>query len=283
MRAIPTQASTPVKHRYRCPVCGKDNGEITSRDERWWVHCFSCPSGGEYLKALAREIGSNEILTNPPTALRPYLIGRVARNSRQPAKPPERLPTRTHLRRCGERLQANPGALEYLTKGRGLSRPTIRRWRLGYDGTNYLFPVIERGRVVNVVRHRPGANPKYRGARGHPACLYPRLPSGRSVVLVAGVFDALIGCQHNLPCVTSTAGASVGAHLFELFRGKRVAVVFDAGESVQAQRAVSMLQAAGVESWAVDLPLDHGEDVADWFHVHGRSRDELLDLIRRAR
>jgi hypothetical protein len=98
------------------------------------------------------------------------------------------------------------------------------------------------------------------------------------------MMDALLGRQSGLPTVTSTAGAAVGRALFERFADRRVAVVFDAGEESRAERVARELTVANARSaWVVPLPLPEGGDVADWFVKYGRSRDELIELIREAR
>lgn len=171
--------------------------------------------------------------------------------------------------------------MAYLCRQRGLIRAQIGRYGLGWQG-GYLFPVRgEGGDLLTVVTHRPWieGRGRYDVTRGSRAALYPTLPEGRAVVLVAGMFDALIGRQYGLPTVTTTCGARVPSELLAQFRDRRVAVVFDVGEEREAENVVSRLPC---EAWAVSLPLPQGGDVSDWFVAYKRSRKELLKVIREA-
>lgn len=195
--------------------------------------------------------------------------------------PPQPLPTPQALRAACRALRRSRQHMAYLCRQRGLTRAQIGRYGLGWQG-GYLLPVTgEGGELLTVVTHRPWieGRGRYDVPRGSRAALYPTLPRSRAVVLVAGMFDALIGRQHGLPTVTTTCGARVPSELLVQFRGKRVAVVFDVGEEHEAATVVGRLPC---EAWAVSLPLPEGGDVSDWFIEHTRTRKELLKLIREA-
>jgi hypothetical protein len=269
-----------------CRVCGAGYGHatVTITDYgRTLLNCYRCGAGFDsYVDELAGELGITvgALLSDPLTHLAPWLDD-GARATRRKAPAP--LPDHRALRRACAALWADAGRLAYLTQDRGLHRSTVRRYRIGFDGC-YTFPVFRHARTVNIVDHRPWSHPRYVAARGHPAALYPNLPAGQAIVLVAGMMDALTGRQHDVPAVTTTCGTSLPEHLVARFNGRRVAVVFDAGEEDAAERAVHKLRAAGAASaWVVPLPLATGGDVNDWLVTHGRSRDELLVLIREAR
>lgn len=197
--------------------------------------------------------------------------------------PPAPLPTQQALRDAQRALWRHARRRGYLTRTRGLTRAYIRRYELGYFG-GWVMPVrAESGELLTVVTHCPwleSGHGRYKVPDGSRAALYPTVPRGEAVVLVAGMFDALIGRQFGLPTVTTTCGALVPPELVEPFRDKRVAVVFDAGEQREAESVVGRLPC---EAWAVDLPLPEGGDVSDWFVKYGRSRAELLQLIIEAR
>jgi hypothetical protein len=68
-----------------------------------------------------------------------------------------------------------------------------------------------------------------------------------------------------------------------LFRGRRVPVIYDAGDARDAAyTAAGKLRAAGADAWVVDLAsagLKKGEDITDWFVTYGRNKADLIDLI----
>ena len=204
----------------------------------------------------------------------PYDVGSSgSRNWSDRAPEPQPLPKLTPL--ASEQRK-------YL-RSRGLRRATIGRYKLGADGPAIAFPVFERGTLVNVVLHRPWYHVRYEAGRGRAACLYPSPPAQSGAILVAGMFDVLVARQHGLAAISTTCGAALPWDLAARFTGKRVALLYDAGEDRQADIALRTLDAVGAEAWRVALPLPHGGDVADWFAKYGRTRRELYALIRAAR
>lgn len=270
-----------------CPVCGAGygHGQLTiSETGRTLLNCFRC--GNDCAPSYAHELASTlevplgELLRKPYEQLRPWI---QPYSGPRRARAPVDLPSKEAVGHACRTLQGDTWRLRYYTETRGLTLHTVRRYRLGLEGC-YLLPVFEGGRIVNLVHHRPWARPplkKYMGAAGHPAALYPNVPRRGPVLLVAGMIDALVARQCGLPAVTTTCGTALPAHLARRFRGKRVAVCYDAGEETSSARSVEKLLAAGAsQAWVVSLPLPDKDDVADWFVKHGRTRADLLEEIR---
>lgn len=197
---------------------------------------------------------------------------------------PAPVPTPDEVEEWHQRLRRNRKARRYL-RSKGLDWELVKRHRIGWDGSHVVLPVFgRRWVIVNALRVRPGQ--KARGLRGRGSQLYPHPPREDSfVVLVAGVWDALLLRQHDLPAVSTTTGASLPEHLREAFSGCRVAVVYDVGEECAATRTARQLVDAGAaEAWSVALPLpDKGDDTSDWFVKYELTANELLRRIRRAR
>ena len=59
-----------------------------------------------------------------------------------------------------------------------------------------------------------------------------------------------------------------------------VAVLYDSGEEARAEVTAGVLEYVEAEAWVVELPLPDGGDLADWFTEYGRTREELLTLIK---
>lgn len=178
--------------------------------------------------------------------------------------------------------------MAYLLDARGLSRKTIQAARLGYDRERsaITIPVYEGGQLVNVRRRflSPAAVPKITGLAGRGSQLYPA-PPGEDFILCEGEFDALLAGQHGLPAVTSTAGTAWKKEWNVYAAERRVAVVFDSGEAPLAiahRRAEELLATGAVEAWPVDLGLEDGEDLTDWFVTYGRTPEALKRRINRA-
>jgi hypothetical protein len=176
--------------------------------------------------------------------------------------------------------------LGYLLCERGLKLDTISEYKLGWDAdaNTLTLPVYAAGALANLRRRRLGPRESFRGLYGRGSQLYPPVPATGGILLVAGEFDALIGRRHGLPAVTATCGASLPDHLAHFLAGRSVHVMYDVGEEAQATRTVTTLHAAGANARIVPLDLpDDGDDLSDWFVKYGRTRNQLMSLIRRTR
>jgi hypothetical protein len=195
------------------------------------------------------------------------------------ARAPADLPSSARLAEYVEELSVDRRARAYLRK-RGLNERTVRREGLGFDpfANAIVLPVYEGKRLVNVRRRylAPWHKSKIKGIRGRPAALYPRPPKGRSVIVCAGEFDALVTSQNTrIATVTSTAGAGHWHAAWDRhFAGKRVAVIFDLGEQAAAEkRAEALCEVAGCDAWPVDIVplLTTGKDLSDYWQQGGTS------------
>lgn len=249
----------------------------------------ACLSGGEYLRALAEEVGAPggaALISYAPR----YLIG-LATGPPIGGGRREEPPSRAAVAGWQSRLRSDRAAMRYLREERGLTGTTIARHRLGYDGEAIVLPVLRRRGPVNLRRRflAPDAKPKMRGLAGHRARLYPFAPPDDAWLLCEGEFDALLARQHGLPAVTSTAGTHWASAWDRYLPGRRVAVVYDAGAGslrAAAQRAAKLREAGAEDAWAVALGsagLHDGEDLTDWFVHHNKTAADLKALIRRER
>jgi hypothetical protein len=191
------------------------------------------------------------------------------------------------------RLQSSPSALAWL-KRRGL-RPGF----LGYTdralaGSSYgaiAVPTQQEGERAAAFRFYP-EEPVVRGKmrksdplHGWRAGWVPDLPATPVVVLLAGLLDAVLARQKGMRyAVSTTCGATLPSHLLLELAGRSVAIAYDVGEESQAERTAAKVRSAGAEAWVVPLGLPvAGDDLTDWFVKYGRSRDEFVAVVRRAR
>jgi hypothetical protein len=280
-----------------CPLCDGD-GKLTVERRYtpgaspYWVNCWNaqCRSlGGEWLGQVAAIVGAPggwHILEEPLVWLA-HCLG----EPRTPG-PPAALPSEEQVTEYVDALGNNRVALAYL-KGRGLTKSTCRRSRLGFDSREnaIVLSVYAEGELVNVRRRylAPGHQPKYKGEYGWPAALYPGPPTGdaRSVIVCSGEFDALVTAQNTgITTCTSTAGAGHWDEAWSVhFRKRHVAVVFDRNEYASARKVAAALRTAKVDAWPVDIsPLlaEGASDLSDFWQAGG-TRDELIAHIRQAR
>jgi hypothetical protein len=310
----PTTATTEVlevksdntinaKHEGKCPICGSP-GKLVVEPRRtpaparppWFVICRTagCKAldSGEWLREVVEAVGAPggwDLLDNPLRYLSDYLETETYL-SRKPAP----LPSRASIDGCVSRLYTEPAAIDYATRTRGLTEPTLRRARVGWDGSAFTFPIYDaQGELVNWIR-RPWPNAptgrKYvtlRGRNRHNGGveLYPHpLPRG-SWLLCEGLWDARIGRQHGLPVVTSTHGADTFLDdWLPLVRGRRVAVMYDIGAEAIMHKRVAQLREAGADAWPVELAkvLHQGNDLSDAL-TGGLTAEALIEFINSER
>ncbi|HTX31735.1 MAG TPA: toprim domain-containing protein [Solirubrobacteraceae bacterium] len=290
-----------------CPVCGEASHLVVTRkpdhdgEPTWFLHCYSasCQALGKaFLAELASAVGAPHGSWIKEDPLR-WLDrdSAVSSHARPRRRGDEGWISFAQVRGWHDQLMDSWSPLDYLRKDRGLTVETIAAHLIGFDSQAFTFPVFadrEHGLIRNVKRRywpepwkldRNG-KPVWKRGLARSASLYPDLPNGRAWLLCEGELDALLARQHGFPAVTSTTGTSWSADWNVLARGRRIAVVYDAGEASMkiAKRRAAQLRADGAaDAWAVRLPLADGEDLTDWLVRHGRSAAGLRRLIRGAR
>lgn len=176
---------------------------------------------------------------------------------------------------------------EWLLRRRGWAEETLRRWRFGWDGKRFTFPVRDdAGRIVNIRRYLPNppeGEAKFLSEKGSKVTLFhPGALAHETVILCEGEPDVITAVQAGFEAaLTQTGGAGVWKEEWTpLFAGKRVVVVYDTDDAGRegAKLVARALYSATAEMWDVHLPLSieaypHG-DFSDWLsEVAGRGGD----------
>jgi hypothetical protein len=297
-----TPNGEPQAFEFACPLCGGNKGRanISTRTGEWVISCWTC-SGSSYLFDLADALhvpgdGGYTLKEDPRKYLTPFITKGASRLSK-----PARLPSSDDIRAWHRMLRKDVDVMRYLELERGLSTAVIRRAGLGYDGRAITLPIhdVATRKLVNLRRRYwpnvPASGGKYQGLAGRTldnggVTVYPFLAPG-SLILAGGEFDALVLQTNGLPGISVTSGAATRwrADWAWMVEGRRVAVMYDASPREEDQaisRAAELRREGAEDAWPVRLTetgLSDGEDVTDWFVKHGRSRADLLGLIRRER
>lgn len=303
--SVPDQPQTV--YTGTCPVCEREGKLVvkprTDGSRGWWVHCRSATceaDSSEWLHKVVELVsapGGYALLQDPPKWLADYLEEEAHANS----EPPAPLPSMASIDGRASRLLTVPEAMDYLIK-RGLTEDTIEEYKLGWDSEPpaFTFPIINaQEMLINWIRRPwpslPDGPPyiarKGRNMHNEGVQLYPNVPPEGPLLIVEGLFDAILGRQEGLPTVTSTHG--VGTFLDEwlpLFKRRRVAVMYDVGAEKVMDKHVAALRTAGAEAWQVRLSRllrrGGGKDLSDAL-TGGYTKQDIKDLInserRRAR
>ena len=289
--SAPNTSSLGEVSRHICPGCGKrtldrkydPNPKDGGREVL--LYCWICGNANAISKASGIPV-QRLLARRLPSELGPPIDRRHAGPIRQPYPPP----AQSQIDDYCSKLFRTPEALHYLITTRGLTQQIIEHFQLGLDSraNAVTIPVWgEDGELDNLRRRYldPDAKPKIKGLPGRPSALYPDIPRGGALLLVAGEFDALIGRQIGLPTTSSTCGTALPDPLARQLARRRVFVMFDVSEELAAAKAAGALRVVGAEAIVVRLSLlglPKGSDLND-FHLNGGTGEQIKALCRRER
>lgn len=276
-----------------CPLCEEPGQSATpSASFNFGEGVFTCFSqcGGMSVPTLVQMMKQDGDFESPRAAKT------TTNGHRPPPDPPQprALPSAARLQAFTERLLGNAQRLSFLRDKRGLTRKTIEKFGLGWDGYRYTIPIYDdEGILVNVRRYDPqakNANDKMiswaRGLGSRRLYGVDVLEEFDTVILVEGEMDMLIGRQYGLPTLTNTGGATAWNNAYnELFAGKKVFVCYDCDDAGRrgARKVQAALRHTAAEVHVITLPLPGvGDDLTNFFVDHDRSVAEFYTLMKQA-
>lgn len=210
------------------------------------------------------------------------------RKKREKGEEPPPLPNEGKVAEWHERLMANKILLRTLRTKRGLTEKTLKQYGIGWNGERVMIPIRDADdQIINVRQYRMNARAaKMINWDGYgDACLYGiDALEAKTVFLVAGEMDKLIGRQYRLPTITVTAGEGTWLPQWTpLFTGKRVFVIYDCDSAGRAGARKVSAALRTVAEWVRTVDLDlkpEGADLTDWFVTEGKGRQELIDRLK---
>lgn len=250
-------------------------------------HCASatCDKGGS-IRALYRTMREQRGMQSPAKLSERGGEDYSASNVIQldGSKP---LPTEEQLDFWHKTLLGKPLALKRMVEVRGLTKSTLAKYKVGWDGKRFTIPIYDEvGELVNVRRYDPRArqagNKMISWAKGTGnGRIYGLevLEESDWVLYAEGELDRLIGMQEGFPTVTDTSGAAVfKPEWAKYFKGKDVYMAYDddpSGDS-GAMKACQFLKATANSVWRLNLNTEiKGGDLTDFFVKCGRDADDL--------
>lgn len=276
-----------------CPLHndGKRSGSINLR--KGVYNCFA-GCGGQRVDWLVQQMREQGI--GPRSNV--VDLGRARQRRRGGEEPPAEV-TLAHVHGWHSALLSDKKRLAYLRHERGLSRATIAKYLLGFDGEEeaYTIPVFgAESEILNVRRYRrarAGKRSSYWNVRGMGAVrIFPSASleedrRSERVLLCEGEWDTILALQHDYCAVTSTGGAGTFPEdLGPLLDGRDVYICYDADEAgnTGALRAASRLEDYARGIWLVRLPYAGGDrkDITDYFVLDGHTREDFDRLLEEA-
>lgn len=275
-----------------CPIC-EDPGESKSPSASFNFKegIFTCFSqcGGMTVGALVNMMKQSGDIGREPKVAKVRNI-KDAPSSKAAGK----LPSEERLEEYVDNLLTNRQRLRVIREKRGLTKETIEKYQIGWDGERYTIPV--RGRqdeLLNVRRYDPlakqGKDKMKSWAVGTGSRqLYGAeiLNTSDSVIITEGEMDTIIGRQHDLPTLSHTAGASAWDERWnESFEGKVVYICYDCDDAGRrgARRVARSLELFAKQIHIIALPLKgNGEDLTNYFVDQGYTTADFYNLMHEA-
>ena len=153
-----------------------------------------------------------------------------------------------------------------------------------------MFPVIQHGCLLDIRTYTPGGSPKVKSRAGAPAGLilpyHEWLSSNKVTLICAGEKDMAVARSHGFNAITITGGENALPIQPELFRDKRVAIVYDNDNTgkVGAQKLGNFLlqycKSVKVCTGFHEVCKEDKEDITDFFTKYGKSREDLITYLR---
>lgn len=264
-----------------CPYHGDNrrSASVNVNTELW--NCMGCPEGGE-ARLLIKDKENWEVPGG-------------ASAGKSSGKPSEEI-TEAKVEGWAAALLANKSRLAGLVSKRGISKLTIRKYQIGWDGKVYTIPIRSMdGEIVNVRRYDIDVGPESDRRKiwsvagmGTPTLFPVDQLDYEALLICEGEFDALVAIQNGIPAITRTGAADVWRQEWnQLFRGKRVFVCHDMDTKGQDAntKIVAALRGKAKSTTVVSLPYPvtekHGKDLTDFFVEDGHTKADFTALIRK--
>lgn len=221
-----------------------------------------------------------------------------AKKNLKSLKVPEHKELEKMAKEFAENLKNNSDFRTFLKEGRGLSDTVIEKYQLGYarvhpkyenSGERLTMPIYKDGKCVNIrfhsFRNKKAKDLPYTEDLPYATWLYPEDQlKNHELYLCEGELDALCAISHGLSAITVTGGAGTWKKEFNpLFKGKKVNIIYDcdlAGRKGASKVTQQLQGIARVKN--IDLGLNEGEDLTNWFVDYGKSKEELEEKIAKS-
>lgn len=184
-------------------------------------------------------------------------------------------------------LLGDPDRLTWWRR-RKVKAKILKRFRVGFDGEAYTFPVLgDAGWFVR--RYVPGGDPKWTTPKGERVTILGwdrKVARAFRIYLVEGEPDLLVARSMGFEAICTTGGAGTWREEWnQRFEGRRVAIMFDCDSAGRegARRVRDQLREHAEEVRVVDLDpsRNDGFDLTDFF-VDGAEPSELVGLLMHA-
>lgn len=200
-------------------------------------------------------------------------------------------PIQDDWQRAHADLIENTKVLQLLKEKRGLTKQTIEKYKIGYNGERFTIPIVIGGVLVNIRKYSMEAKrakmlgvEEFNTKKIFP---YENLFNGDTIHLMEGEMDCLLANQLGINAVTVTAGAGNWKEewgiLLKEIGIKKVVICYDIDATgvKGAQKIRDRLLSFVKEIVVVKLPIidPPNGDFTDYVHNQNHSVEEYLALV----
>jgi len=285
-------ANDDGEQRGYCPIC-EDPGQSKSPSASYHFKegVFTCFSqcGGMSVKNLVNMMKQSGEIS------RGEKVGKVRHIEDAPSNVASgKLPSEDRIEEFVENLMASRQHLRTMREKRGLTKETLEKFQIGWDGERFTIPVRGRdGALLNVRRYNPNARQGKDKMKSWAVGTGARqlfgieiLDTSDSVIITEGEMDMIIGRQHGLPTLSHTAGASAwDSRWNEEFEDKIVYICYDCDDAGRrgARRITHAIELFAKQVHVIDLPLKgSGDDLTNYFVDQGYTASDFYSLMHSA-
>lgn len=273
-----TQVCCPFAHTTASGETYFDTNPSMSVDiEKGIHHCFSCGAKGNELQFISEFMKIDFEQANQLKA--------ILDNSHETAFDWQKTVNTLHI---------NEHILEMIHERYKFNDDAIDKLQIGVEtaGKGISFPVFLFGKLVDVISYNPENKPKYRKRTGSANGIIMPYDSWKDskkhTLIVAGQKDLGIALTKKFNAIAITGGEGEIPSLFlNDFRGRTVFIVFDNDDTGKrgAQKVASAIQPYADMVKILDISetcIQKGEDLWDYFVKYGKTKKDLVALIKEA-
>jgi len=294
-----------------CPFHSEKQPSFSYNFEKDLCNCFSCGASGDLISlwGQAQGCGDNK---EAFLAFRERFAEPTAFD--KPAGKPRSAPQRSAAAKAGEpdgitriiaeedyqKLAVLPESWrqrcrdEFRWSDAAMDAAGLRLW-VSPSGEERIAIPIRRddGALVNIRLYRPGAGDNKVISWGKGFGKSKLLPAPSTwfkspILLCEGEKDCLTALSHGFNACTQTAGANSWDDKFtRFFTDRDVIIAYDAdqkgadGAQKVAKKLLDVARSVRILTWPDDMGMaeNHGQDLTDFFSQHGKTSQDLKDLI----
>src|SRR6056297_3345538 len=282
-----------------CPFHNDESPSFTIDSETGLWNCFKpdCIGGGNFVRFVKEYKNLSEIKAKdwirklyPEVAMKnkPKKEDKKKPKKKQPPAIDER-----EVHKWNTILKKSNKILSWLLNERGITKDTISKYQLGWDGKRITIPIRDdEGKIRNVRKYKPNSTKSETKiisyAQGYGSARLYQIKNlvYDEIILVEGEMDAILANQMGYKAITVTGGAGTWKTSWnDYFENKIVNIIYDIDNSGKkgAEKIARILMPITEQIKVVDLPISEPKngDITDYFVKFGHTKDDLNRTIEK--